>query len=195
MRSDSLFTTRCYCETFNVAPRLRICVKPLRTREELGPRVVIAGANSPKSVTATLHKLPFRGWERSLPKTFWVYERALPKLHYILLPISAKATTAYDVQWRTVHHTSGSLTRVQWADRKMFALFPVPLLGQLMGSSVWLTGEEAGDRQLTMRQRDAERKRRYRQRIRQDPQLYQLYREKDHLYSRRYRDKLKKQHQ
>ena len=30
------------------------------------PLIVIAGANSPRSVTTTLHNLPFRAWERSI---------------------------------------------------------------------------------------------------------------------------------
>ena len=51
-------------ETLDVA--LRIRVKPLRIREDLGPLTVIAGANSPRSVTATVHNLPLRAWERSI---------------------------------------------------------------------------------------------------------------------------------
>ena len=35
VRSDYVFATRRYCETFDVA--LRIGVKPLRIREDLGP--------------------------------------------------------------------------------------------------------------------------------------------------------------
>ena len=63
----------------------------------------------------------------------------------------------------------------------------------LWDSSLWTYGDEVADSLLTNRQRDAARKRRYRERIRQDPQLYRLYREKDNTYAKRYRDKLKKQ--
>ena len=33
------------------------------------PLIVIAGANSPRAVTATLHSLPFHAWERSMDCT------------------------------------------------------------------------------------------------------------------------------
>ena len=98
---------------------------------------------------------------------------------------------ATGVRWWKMRSANEAL--IHWPESQLFALFPVPLLGQLWDSSLWTTGDEAADRQLTIRQKEAARKRRYRERIRQDPQLYRLYREKDHIYSRRYRDKLKKQ--
>ena len=57
------FTTRCYCETFDIA--LRTCKTSSYPRRP-GPLIVIACANSPRSVTATLHNLPFRAWEQSI---------------------------------------------------------------------------------------------------------------------------------
>ena len=67
MRSDSLFATWCYCETFDVAPRRFMCKAATHPKKDLGPLIVIAGANSPKSVTAALHNLPVsRDWERSI---------------------------------------------------------------------------------------------------------------------------------
>ena len=80
MRSDTLclmtnFSLHCVTvETLDVA--LRICIKSLRILRRPRPLMVIAGANSPKSVTATLHGLPFRGWEQSIPN-WWVERQKL----------------------------------------------------------------------------------------------------------------------
>ena len=65
MRGDTLCVVtafslhECYCETFDVALRIIRCKATTHPRRPR-PLIVMAGANSPKLVTATLHNLLFR---------------------------------------------------------------------------------------------------------------------------------------